>query len=1018
MVKSCCVVGCTNNKSKNPTLSFYMIPSECTEPERRQLWLQAINRKATSKSENRLTPLHNNLWHPRSDYTYVCSAHFISGAKNNDTTHPDYVPSIFPHKTTPSSSGLLPAPVEQLVVMKDELDQSDPELTDMKEEEEGVTAFSTVCVKCEEDEEEPQSLQRHQSAAASLSSDSWTPAAGIQKLVVVKEEDLQDWSSSLDQQDPKLLHMKEELAEQDESQQAGQLSESEEDITWFSVVTVKSEDEEEELHPIQTETVKEEEPSSSSSFTQMKSESDGEHYGGSDLVSGHIQPNTDEEDSDFSETDVSDEDDDSDSGPDDDDADAEAHTRWLRAIKEDEGPLFKILRGSAFACSQHFTPGNKHVSTCGGNKTKKGSVPSGLKWNEWRRDGSTEDTSCAGPALKDHNYTCHLSSEDASQAGAVLQDHDYIYHLSSGSSTEGASHADAAPEDHAYTLHPSAVLPAHVQQVVMKEENPHEEWSFGVEQRHPNVLHIKEEQEDPEDATAFSIVYVKTEDDEEESELSQLHQSESLSPFTADSLTPAAGIQKRVEIKREDPHDWSASIDQEEPERLHIKEEPKESQEAEQPSDSEDDSSWFPNVVVKSEDEEEDTESSIKVEEPLTSCSFKLIKTESDGEQCEGADSARSHFQITTDGEESDCSETEVSGEDDEDGGPGFSHAVAVTEDSSRGWKESRSCESDVGNYFSSSVSLQNHLSNHYVQSKTAAPTGEKPSVCRICGKRFAEKLDLKMHMNVHKVDKTFVCGDCGKTFRQSSHLKVHMRIHTGEKPFSCSFCGRGFTDNSNLTSHMRVHTGEKPFSCDVCGKKFKLKSLLKGHMSVHTGEKQFSCSNCGKEFPVKTYLDSHMKIHTGERPFDCQKCGKKFKQKSHLEKHMNVHTTEKPFCCGDCGKRFKQKSYLKTHMSVHTAENPFGCDVCGKTFKYKSELERHIQIHTGEKPFSCDNCGKRFTRNSLLKRHMEVHTRDKTFGCEDCGKRFIKNSHLKRHMSVHVAEKAFGCEILSNDLN
>uniref|UniRef100_A0A672H884 THAP-type domain-containing protein n=1 Tax=Salarias fasciatus TaxID=181472 RepID=A0A672H884_SALFA len=51
MVKSCCVVGCTNNKRKNPTLSFYMILSECTEPERRRL----------------------------SYYTYVCSAHFISG---------------------------------------------------------------------------------------------------------------------------------------------------------------------------------------------------------------------------------------------------------------------------------------------------------------------------------------------------------------------------------------------------------------------------------------------------------------------------------------------------------------------------------------------------------------------------------------------------------------------------------------------------------------------------------------------------------------------------------------------------------------------------------------------------------------------------------------------------------------------------------------------------------------------------------------------------------------------------
>ena len=37
---------CTNNKAKSPELSFYLkkIPSQATEPERRVLWLKAINR--------------------------------------------------------------------------------------------------------------------------------------------------------------------------------------------------------------------------------------------------------------------------------------------------------------------------------------------------------------------------------------------------------------------------------------------------------------------------------------------------------------------------------------------------------------------------------------------------------------------------------------------------------------------------------------------------------------------------------------------------------------------------------------------------------------------------------------------------------------------------------------------------------------------------------------------------------------------------------------------------------------
>ena len=69
MPKGCCVPGCINNSKKNEDLSFYLIPSEATEPQRRVLWLQRIRRQ----DEN------GKLWVPKSEYHYVCSAHFISG---------------------------------------------------------------------------------------------------------------------------------------------------------------------------------------------------------------------------------------------------------------------------------------------------------------------------------------------------------------------------------------------------------------------------------------------------------------------------------------------------------------------------------------------------------------------------------------------------------------------------------------------------------------------------------------------------------------------------------------------------------------------------------------------------------------------------------------------------------------------------------------------------------------------------------------------------------------------------
>jgi len=82
MVKRCCAVECTNRSTKGNTLSFYRFPADT---ERRRLWISAINRKG---------------WEP-NEYSYVCSAHFVSGKKSNDVLSPDYVPSIFHHVSSP-----------------------------------------------------------------------------------------------------------------------------------------------------------------------------------------------------------------------------------------------------------------------------------------------------------------------------------------------------------------------------------------------------------------------------------------------------------------------------------------------------------------------------------------------------------------------------------------------------------------------------------------------------------------------------------------------------------------------------------------------------------------------------------------------------------------------------------------------------------------------------------------------------------------------------------------------------
>uniref|UniRef100_A0A671PDY5 Zinc finger protein 341-like n=1 Tax=Sinocyclocheilus anshuiensis TaxID=1608454 RepID=A0A671PDY5_9TELE len=326
------------------------------------------------------------------------------------------------------------------------------------------------------------------------------------------------------------------------------------------------------------------------------------------------------------------------------------------------------------------------------------------------------------------------------------------------------------------------------------------------------------------------------------------------------------------------------------------------------------------------------------------------------------------------------------------------------------------------------------------------------PFQCIVCGRAFAQKSNVKKHMQTHKVWPAGVHSTASRmpiTVRvlplntieeqdaevqeiqgsaegkQSSGTNQNKQIILIDSSYQCQFCSVKFSTYFQLKSHMTQHKNEQVYRCVVksCSQTFQKLDQFLEHIHTHQEQLTYRCHQCSKVFPSLFELGLHQYSHSfcpqqnqckETSYYRCMKCQSKYSTQEALEQHLLNATHNYP--CPHCQKVFPCERYFRRHLSTHGVGGKFKCQICKKFFKTEHYLKLHTKIHSGEKPYKCSVCEATFNRKDKVKRHMLIHEPFKKYKCPfrthvGCTKEFNRPDKLKAHILSHSGIKPYKCQ-------
>ena len=167
------------------------------------------------------------------------------------------------------------------------------------------------------------------------------------------------------------------------------------------------------------------------------------------------------------------------------------------------------------------------------------------------------------------------------------------------------------------------------------------------------------------------------------------------------------------------------------------------------------------------------------------------------------------------------------------------------------------------GLQYSSLYNLSRHVSIHLQN------VPSKDFSCEACGKLFSSEYSMDRHIVMVHQERSetakFKCDNCEKSFALKGNLVRHRKGHKSSQNVACPAC-KMLLGKDNLKCHIKLCIMTKSFKCVHCEEFFSSKILLNEHGKIHKIVTNTYCDHCEKgPYNVKAFKEHMYKYHTSE---------------------------------------------------------------------------------------------------------------------------------------------------------